>query len=678
MRLVPGLNLQGGDLRGVRATSVRECVHLCLREPECVAFTFIVHQDPRFRPCWLKRQGFTKEPSNATVSGFIPHRIPLWAVEDNEHEAAMRWLRQGHAASCGGDVNVVYVARGAVSPLEPLLAMAQARLWSASPDRLCFHLLADGAALDALSSDGMARWALLSGWKLQELSQLQVVNASDARLAERVSRVGRRFLRSSLYTLRSKARKFTVAKLFLHHLLRDVDCALVLDSDIFVMADLCELWDLFENQLLSRPACLLGYAFEQQNEYRLWNKEASLPFRSLSEAQTPHAQGYNGGVALLALKRMRRHQEYEVTLARVLNFASTAYGACTPRAILRDICFRLMCNLKQLGDQTVLSLAARLNRQWHKHVWVIPCKWNWQTSLAFYTLGNQHRMTPACHRQVAPVLKTDSICPDPPLLLHFNYPTLLKDAHFHEFSLLKRGPEDYLRNEAILSRIFNQNVIVQRCNFSDYWVKISHRGCNSSFLLTRLREASQGGESPPPALLTRLREVASQRGGSLPLLPRAPLAGRRRPAPPPRSSKMQKICDPHPVGGRVLCGPALIMVGMAKCGTNAILTYLSRHPNVRVTGVKPVARSAPGGGIDLSQLDPAEFISKFGRGVAPADPNVWVINWFALEDDLKALRQSECCELLRMLDAWPPWTSCLPERTVDECASYPEIEPLGP
>ena len=67
------INLQGGDLRGVRAVwSAAGCRRLCLGEPRCVAFTFITAPSAH-RPCWLKRSvaetaiGF----SPGCVSGFI-------------------------------------------------------------------------------------------------------------------------------------------------------------------------------------------------------------------------------------------------------------------------------------------------------------------------------------------------------------------------------------------------------------------------------------------------------------------------------------------------------------------------------------------------------------------------------------------------------------------------------
>ena len=64
---------------------------------------------------------------------------------------------------------------------------------------------------------------------------------------------------------------------------------LVIDTDILVMADVCELWDAWTAHTSAEPRTLLGYAREQQVAQRELPSAAPLPTRHNRRA--PHHIG---------------------------------------------------------------------------------------------------------------------------------------------------------------------------------------------------------------------------------------------------------------------------------------------------------------------------------------------------------------------------------------------------
>ena len=83
-------------------------------------------------------------------------------------------------------------------------------------------------------------------------------------------------------------------------------------------------------------------------------------------------------------------------------------------------------------------------------------------------------------------------------------------------------------------------------------------------------------------------------------------------------------CDVFVDGARQLCGPALLVPGLGKCGTNALSFYLGLHPWVRTTNVSEVM-------FDPREVAPAEFVRRHNPGVAPGDRLVWIAKHPGLE-----------------------------------------------
>jgi len=183
-------------------------------------------------------------------------------------------------ASVYNAVHVVFVNRGN-SPgglRAALRSMSNVHAWALRPERLRFHLLADEQHHGAIS--GMATLGTQAGLPLT------VHNASDAALRARLPPLGLATLRHT--ALQGKPRLYTAPKLFLHALL-DMESVLVIDTDILMLADVCELWDAWIAHTSAEPRTLLGYAREQQVARPELRSVALLPTRHSRHA--PHYAG---------------------------------------------------------------------------------------------------------------------------------------------------------------------------------------------------------------------------------------------------------------------------------------------------------------------------------------------------------------------------------------------------
>ena len=151
-------------------------------------------------------------------------------------------------------VHVALVSRGAApgGHHAALRTMSNVLAWARHPERLRFHLLAEE---QGLLRSGVAVLAANAGLPLS------VVNATDAAMVARLPPLGLSMLRHP--ALQGKPRLYTTPKLFLFALL-DVPMALVLDTDVLVMADVCDAWDAFAARAAREPRMLFSYAREQQ------------------------------------------------------------------------------------------------------------------------------------------------------------------------------------------------------------------------------------------------------------------------------------------------------------------------------------------------------------------------------------------------------------------------------
>lgn len=88
---------------------------------------------------------------------------------------------------------------------------------------------------------------------------------------------------------------------------------------------------------------------------------------------------------------------------------------------------------------------------------------------------------------------------------------------------------------------------------------------------------------------------------------------------------MAKPCDRFWNGTHELCGPALLVPGLGKCGTNALTKYLELHPRVRNTNDSEAM-------FDPRDVSPTAFVQKHNPGVLPGDPLVWIAKHPGLEN----------------------------------------------
>lgn len=387
-------------------------------------------------------------------------------------------------------VHVAYLARGQSDLIATLLAAHDLLLASATPQRLCFHLLLDVRGLLQLESAPNATALLARAGMQPALSRrIFVVNATVAALDAALGDEGRRWLHlpppppSALPAAQDgKDRLYTAPKLFMHELLPPfVEQCLVLDCDVLALGDACALADAAAGRFASSRRAALIYAHEQATHYERFDQAGLFgrPRPREPPGATRTAFGFNGGVAVLQLARLRTEPRYPALLAAVRE-AATALPAETATHLADT---RLGRGVYPLDDQTALTLAAG----WHGAEMAalllpLPCEWNWQVSLGWYTKLVKGR----------PIHTTDGTCYEPPALLHAN--AMLKPVvrALHR----RRAPsadgsegETRLSRETLvdaLGRYFAGRVEAGRCARASLAIpSIRSRFCNATFLLQR-------------------------------------------------------------------------------------------------------------------------------------------------------------------------------------------------
>ena len=150
---------------------------------------------------------------------------------------------------------------------------------------------------------------------------------------------------------------------------------IVLDTDLFVTADVAGLWAEFAR---FSPTALLGLAAEQCPSYQ--------------QVRALGGFGLNGGVQLLHLARMRRSARY----AELLD----AYKAAPMRYPMKE------GGIGWLGDQTLYSWMS-VNASGGRSIFhLVPCGWNRQTGT---------------HMAGWPHFWRDHACDSPCNLIHGNF-----------------------------------------------------------------------------------------------------------------------------------------------------------------------------------------------------------------------------------------------------------------
>jgi hypothetical protein len=432
---------------------------------------------------------------------------------------------RGCSPSCTGSrpdaVHVAYLARGHTRLQSTLLAVHDLLIASATPHRLCFHLLLDWISLRELDSD--PHLLVRAGMHAAQGRHMFVVNATDAALREALGVEGQRWLNLSFphsgvnsgrrrptlpqqtaawtelhwshspkfpfapyprppYSPReeqqrySRAQLYTAPKLFLYNLLQPfVEQCLVLDNDLLALGDACALADYATARFASARSAGLMYAREQMSHHERFLR-AGL-YGSKPPATDAALFGFNGGVAVHQLARLRQDSSYSQLLSAVREEV-TALPEETRAAVKLD----------PVDDQTALTLAAG----WREArtaalILPLPCEWNWQMSLWWYTMTSHAK----------PVHQADSTCYEPPRLLHANAygkPVVRALHRRREVSTAThlRPGETVLSRKTIvdaLSEHLMQRVQAGNCGRASISIpSIASRFCNATFLLQRLHE----------------------------------------------------------------------------------------------------------------------------------------------------------------------------------------------
>mmetsp|Transcript_19797 Transcript_19797/g.49450 ORF Transcript_19797/g.49450 Transcript_19797/m.49450 type:complete len:173 (-) Transcript_19797:38-556(-) len=148
----------------------------------------------------------------------------------------------------------------------------------------------------------------------------------------------------------------------------------------------------------------------------------------------------------------------------------------------------MMQRLMDLGDQTVLAVAARAaSSLWRGLMLPLPCAWNWQLSLVWYAHAKWILPQKFNFKALALRINThDSSCHEPPKLLYFNTDSWRRARLYLE--LRSRGPSALVRNAAMLRTVLNSRYfdMMGDCRAAaSTLLSVMERACNPTFLLQR-------------------------------------------------------------------------------------------------------------------------------------------------------------------------------------------------
>ena len=278
----------------------------------------------------------------------------------------------GGGAGAGESVHVVYAARGPKRGMLATALLSAENMFKAADAacqaRLCFHVIGgEGALVD--HEELKAKYTIGSA--------VTVHNTTDAELVKSLEDDGRKMFYHKRIGGPGMPRLITAAKLFLFQVMPEfVHRALVIDSDIVVLHPVCQLTDHFGEQIKQpgKDNVVISYAHEQQNTYQTGSKNYSTTV--------------NGGVAVHELVRMRSQGHYRKVLQELMEIGLP------------------MAQSDSTADQSIfVEIAQRYPSQWAQLHEELPCEWNWQLCLYWYT-----KDTGAGGRDVS--------CPQPPKILH--------------------------------------------------------------------------------------------------------------------------------------------------------------------------------------------------------------------------------------------------------------------
>ena len=145
----------------------------------------------------------------------------------------------------------------------------------------------------------------------------------------------------------------------IHRVLPDtMEKVIMLDADLKFKADIKELFDRFE---LFEPENVIGIGRDMQPVYRhtFWQYRKENPGTRVGEPPPNGLTGFNSGVLLLDLNRMRKSKLY-----------NSVINADSVKQLTEEFHFK-----GHLGDQDFFSL---LSMKYEELFHILPCNWNRQ------------------------------------------------------------------------------------------------------------------------------------------------------------------------------------------------------------------------------------------------------------------------------------------------------------
>ncbi|KAL1522862.1 hypothetical protein AB1Y20_017828 [Prymnesium parvum] len=254
---------EGGEWRGdvpsnwrIDNETHRELVELCPEEPprQLLRGKSRTLDSPRQKTLKPLHQPI---PLHLSSADSLPSELP-----------PPRQLVSSCWTALGGAVHIMMLARGSTLLHSVLATAANVQLWSDAPWRLCFHVLAGEVALRDHQESPSAVLELVS--QLQFAAGrgdvVRVYNATDGAWEQALTANALRWLHHPALKQSPQAHACTVAKLFAHELLpAAITQVMVLDSDLYFMADVVQLWEWFEQETARLHTAALAYAPESQN-----------------------------------------------------------------------------------------------------------------------------------------------------------------------------------------------------------------------------------------------------------------------------------------------------------------------------------------------------------------------------------------------------------------------------
>jgi len=277
----------------------------------------------------------------------------------------------------------------------------------------------------------------------------------------------------------------------------------VLDQDILALDDVCTLADYASRHFQARPDAALMYAHEQTSHYH--DSLSDLVYAMSANPSVGRGGGvgiggalpsvlpgwrfgFNGGVGVQCVRRLRRLGTYQGILKRVREAV-----AALPPAQLRLII--------PVDDQTTFTLAAG----WHAAQWAalmipLPCEWNYQLCVGWYQDLVKGR----------PRHTADATCYEAPRLLHANSMMKGMVQALHHTRMPAdpnnvvvsgsagvagaRHGREKIRSAMVVDLHRHQSFQMKVCERASIAIPtLGARYCNISFLLQRLEAGDTDG-----------------------------------------------------------------------------------------------------------------------------------------------------------------------------------------